>query len=228
MHTHIPRSNTSIELGRTHRRHHGTIVANEIARSQPHWRCVREVAGKRNTRGTSLCLLSRNGIVRTSRSARTPRSSTNTSRLTEILRRFPALPCYAPSSPPSFSFFTYLTLHSRDPYTPNKGGHTDVNIYIYIYELCITVTVFQALFNIDIGNAAARYEITLHVLLFLFVHLDTSNDHQTSDFFFFYRSQTHCRTTPIGTLDESSPTITVHPLLVESNEITVHARRSCD
>ena len=138
MHTRIPRSNTSIKLGRTHRRHHGTIVANEIARSQPHWRCVREVAGKRNTRGTSLCLLSRNGIVRTSRSARTPRSSTNTSRLTEILRRFPALPCYAPSSPPSFSFFTYLTLHSRDPYTPNKGGHTDVNIYIYIYTNCVS------------------------------------------------------------------------------------------
>lgn len=159
MHTHIPRSNTSIELGRTHRRHHGTIVANEIARSQPHWRCVREVAGKRNTRGSSVSLLSRNGIVPTSRSARTPRSSTNISRLTEILRRFPALPCYAPSSPPSFSFFTYLTLrlHSRDPYTPNKGGHTDVNIY----ELCITV--LQALFNIDIGNTAARYQITLHV-----------------------------------------------------------------
>lgn len=185
MHTRIPRSNTSIELGRTHRRHHGTIVANEIARSQPHWRCVREVAGKRNTRGSSVSLLSRNGIVPTSRSARTPRSSTNISRLTEILRRFPALPCYAPSSPPSFSFFTYLTLrlHSRDPYTPNKGGHTDVNIY----ELCITVTVLQALFNIDIGNHVAR------LFLFLFSSTwkrRTITKRDASDF------ATHCRHRP--------------------------------
>ena len=48
--TRAPRSNTSIELGRTHRRHHGTIAANEMARSQPHWRCVREVAGRKKSR----------------------------------------------------------------------------------------------------------------------------------------------------------------------------------
>lgn len=41
-----------------HRRHHGTIAANEIARSQPHWRCVREVAGKKTWR-FSVSLLSK-------------------------------------------------------------------------------------------------------------------------------------------------------------------------
>lgn len=46
-----PRSNTSVEPGCTHRRHHGTGAANGIARSQPHWRCVRELADKGNTRG---------------------------------------------------------------------------------------------------------------------------------------------------------------------------------
>lgn len=110
MHTRIPRSNTNIELGRTHRRHHGTIVANEIARSQPHWRCVREVAGKRNTRGTSVSLLSRNGIVPTSRSARTPRPSTNNiSHLTEIIPLF-----LRPSLLRSFFLLLYLS-HSPSP-----------------------------------------------------------------------------------------------------------------
>lgn len=212
MHTRIPRSNTSIELGRTHRRHHGTIVANEIARSQPHWRCVREVAGKRNTRGTSVSLLSRNGIVPIR-----PYSSIEHQQHFSPNRNStvsPPLPCYAPS----FSFFTiYLTLrlHSRDPYTPNKGGHTDVNIY----ELCITVTVFQALFNIDIGRAPLN-QITLHVVSSFSSSTITKQQvicHSLSI------RDTDRSVPPIGSLDEPSPTITMHPLLVGSEEI-VHAR----
>lgn len=47
---HSSRPSTSIEPGRTHRRHHGTVAANGIARSQPHWRCVRELAVRGSTR----------------------------------------------------------------------------------------------------------------------------------------------------------------------------------
>lgn len=131
------------------------------------------------------------------------------------------------------SFFLLLYLsHSPSPlarpvYTPNKGGHTDVNIY----ELCITVTVFQALFNIDIGSAVARYQITLHVSSFsssTWKNVEQSpNEAQVT---LPIRHSLSIRDTDrsvpptFGPLEESSPTITMHPLLVESNEITVHAR----
>lgn len=186
---------------------------------------MREVAGKRSTRGTSVPLLSRNRIVSTSRSSSIHLNSLIATIPPNTLTKVPlfsALRCYARGT----LFSSFFTSHTRYIHSCNRSvvepRETHRRKYMYVQQRYHRDRLPSTV-NIDIGNVAARYRITLHLSLSSFTRDIEQPLNETRFLLFCHRAPNYIAATNDTGTDPPIPPIrrndhqgnARYPLLVE-------------